>query len=249
LRADREEELRFLLELVRQVGPAVYNVYLLRRLRQRAGAVERARMARELHDGAVQSLIAMEMQVDVLRRQGEMRSNPLVGELARIQRLLREEVLKLRELMQQLKSQEVDGRRLPAFLADTVERFQRETGITARFLSEADEVAMTPRVCRELARIVQEALVNIRKHSQARHVLVRLGTSNGECKLTVEDDGCGFDFNGRLTQGELELRRKGPLVILERVRLIDGELTIESKAGQGSRLEISVQQNREALNG
>ena len=63
------EELRFLQELVRQIGPAVYNVYLLRRLRLRAGALERARFARELHDGAVQSLIAVEMQVDVLRRQ------------------------------------------------------------------------------------------------------------------------------------------------------------------------------------
>ena len=94
---EREEELRFLQELVRQVGPAVYNVYLLRRLRQRAGAVERARVARELHDGAVQSLIAMEMQVDVLRRQGSAESSPLTSELGRIQGLLREEVLKLRE--------------------------------------------------------------------------------------------------------------------------------------------------------
>jgi signal transduction histidine kinase len=63
---DTQEELRFLLDLVRQVGPAVYNVYLLHRLRRRAGAAERARFARELHDGAVQSLIAVEMQVDVL---------------------------------------------------------------------------------------------------------------------------------------------------------------------------------------
>ena len=69
LTGEIEEELRFLEELVRQVGPAVYNVLLLRRLRLRAGAVERARFARELHDGAVQSLIAVEMQVDVLRRQ------------------------------------------------------------------------------------------------------------------------------------------------------------------------------------
>ena len=68
-RGETHEELRFLLDLVYQVGPAVYNVYLLHRLRRRAGATERARFARELHDGAVQSLIAVEMQVDVLRRQ------------------------------------------------------------------------------------------------------------------------------------------------------------------------------------
>src|SRR5438270_8662514 len=131
LGGDREEELRFLQEIIRQVGPAVYNVYLLRRLRMRAGAVERARVARELHDGAVQSLIAMEMQVDVVRRQSGGESERVAGELARIQGLLREEVLKLRELMQEMKSIDVDARKLPAFLTDTVERFQRETGISA----------------------------------------------------------------------------------------------------------------------
>jgi len=70
-RGETQEELRFLLDLFRQIGPAVYNVYLLHRLRRRAGAAERARVARELHDGAVQSLIAVEMQVNVLRRQAE----------------------------------------------------------------------------------------------------------------------------------------------------------------------------------
>src|SRR6266852_7510425 len=87
------EELRFLQVLVHQIGPAVYNVYLLRRLRLRAGALERARFARELHDGAVQSLIAVEMQVDVLRRQSATRAE-ITDELGRIQGLLREEVLK-----------------------------------------------------------------------------------------------------------------------------------------------------------
>lgn len=235
-----EEELRFLRELLDQVGPAVYNVFLLRRLRQRAGAVERARVARELHDGAVQSLIAMEMQVDILRRQAETKASSFAGELGRIQGLLREEVLKLRELMQQMKSLDVDGKRLPAFLAETVERFQRETGIQASFLSEVEDAGQPPRVCRELARITQEALVNVRKHSQAKHVLVRLGATNGSCKLTVEDDGRGFDFSGRMSQNEMEARRKGPGVIKERVRFIDGELTIESNPGEGARLEVSV---------
>src|SRR3981081_2974280 len=55
--SDTEEELRFFQDLVRQIGPAVYNVYLLSRLRRRTEAMERARFARELHDGAVQSLI------------------------------------------------------------------------------------------------------------------------------------------------------------------------------------------------
>jgi len=248
LTGDIQEELRFLQELVQQVGPAVYNVYLLRRLRLRASAVERARVARELHDGAVQSLIAMEMQVDVLRRTAG-KSGPITEELGRIQGLLREEVLKLRELMQQMKSLDVDSRRLLGFLADTVERFQRETGISARFLSELDEIDMPQQVCREVARIVQEGLVNVRKHSRARQVLVRFGANHRHWTLVVEDDGCGFPFAGRLSHLELDTLGRGPVVIKERVRLIDGELTIESIPGQGSRLEISVPQKREAAYG
>jgi signal transduction histidine kinase len=252
LGAEREDDLRFLQELVRQVGPAVYNVYLLRRLRQRAGAVERARVARELHDGAVQSLIAMEMAVDVLRRQAEAQSNPLVQELGRIQGLLREEVLKLRELMQQMKSLDVDWSTLYRFLEDTTERFQRETGIKAGFASEPSDtgdVEMPQRVCREVVRIVQEALVNVRKHSGAKQVLVRLGSSETHWMLVNEDNGKGFPFSGRCTQAELDESGKGPMVIRERVRLIGGELTIESNPGQGSRLEIRIPKHRDGVYG
>ena len=112
---DPEEELRFLQEFAQQVGPAIYNVYLMRRLRERAGALERARFARELHDGAIQSLIAVEMQLDVLRRQSGTQAPVVNAELGRIQKLLREEVLKLRELMQAMKSFEVDADRLAGF--------------------------------------------------------------------------------------------------------------------------------------
>jgi len=249
LTGETEEELRFLQELVRQVGPAVYNVLLLRRLRLRAGAVERARFARELHDGAVQSLIAVEMQVDVLRRQSATRPDVVPKELGRIQSLLREEVLKLRELMQQMKTLDVDSKKLLGVIHDTVERFQRETGIVARFTSDLEELDMPQPVCRELARIVQEALVNVRKHSQARQVGVRLGTGESGWKIVIEDDGQGFPFTGRLSQQQLDDLGKGPLVIKERVRLIEGELTIESNPGQGSRLEITIPQQQGAIHG
>jgi signal transduction histidine kinase len=249
LTGEAEEELRFLLELARQAGPAVHNVLLLRRLRLRAGAVERARFARELHDGAVQSLIAVEMQVDVLRRQATAKPDLAAAELGRIQALLREEVLKLRELMQQLKTLDVDSRRLLSVLADTMERFQRETGIAARFVPEVKELEMPQPVCREIVRIVQEALVNVRKHSGAKHVMVRLGEKDGRWNLLVEDDGSGYPFAGRFSQAELDALGKGPLVIKERVRLIEGQLTIESKPGQGTRLEISVPQGRGAMHG
>jgi signal transduction histidine kinase len=243
-RGEKQEELRFLLDLVQQVGPAVYNVYLLHRLRRRAGAAERARFARELHDGAVQSLIAVEMQVDVLRRQADA-GQPIGAELGRIQGLLREEVLKLRELMQQMKAIDVDAQKLVAVLHDTVERFQRETGISARFVTDLEDLDMPQRVCREILRIVQEGLVNVRKHSGARHVLVRLGSSLQKWNLTMEDDGKGFPFAGRYKQEQMDEVGKGPMMIMERVGLIAGELTVESNPGQGTRLEVTVPRNGE----
>ncbi len=244
-KGETQEELRFLLDLLRQVGPAVYNVYLLHRLRRRAGAAERARFARELHDGAVQSLIAVEMQVDVLRRQADTTPAVVGGELGRIQGLLREEVLKLRELMQQMKSIDVDARRFLSLVTDAVERFERETGISARFVTDIGKLEMPDKVCRELLRIVQEGLVNVRKHSRARHALVRLSSSDSQWSLTMEDDGKGFPFSGRLTQGELDQMGKGPMIIKERVRLIAGALTVESNPGVGTRLEVKVPKSGE----
>ncbi|MHB8218113.1 MAG: sensor histidine kinase [Candidatus Sulfotelmatobacter sp.] len=245
-KGDTQEELRFLLDLFRQVGPAIYNVYLLHRLRRRAGAAERARVARELHDGAVQSLIAVEMQVDVLRRQAETSPEVVGSELGRIQGLLREEVLKLRELMQQMKSIDVDSRRFLSVVRDAVERFERETGISARFVTDAEKLEMPDKVCREFLRIVQEGLVNVRKHSKARHALVRLSTNSTEWCLTLEDDGKGFPFSGRLSQDELDQMGKGPTIIKERVRLIEGGLTVESNPGLGTRLEIKVPRDGES---
>lgn len=244
-----EEELRFLQEFAQQVGPAIYNVYLMRRLRERAGALERARFARELHDGAIQSLIAVEMQLDVLRRQSGAQALVVNAELGRIQKLLREEVLKLRELMQAMKSFAVNADRLLGFISDTVERFRRETGIAAEFVSELERVDLAQKVCGELARIVQESLVNVRKHSGAHHVLVRLAQRAGNLQLTVEDDGKGFSFSGRLSDAELETTGKGPAVIRERVRLLAGELAIESTPGHGARLEVRIPPPRKANHG
>jgi signal transduction histidine kinase len=60
--------------------------------------------------------------------------------------------------------------------------------------------------------------------------------------LVVDDDGHGFDFSGHLKHDDLEIARRGPMVIKERVRSINGELTIDSVPEQGARLEITIPQ-------
>ena len=236
-----ERELRFAQNLLRQVAPALYSVYIFRRFRSRAGAMERARVARELHDTAIQSLISIEMQVDVLRRRAT--GDPhLMADLEHIQGLLRQEVLNLRELMQTMRPIEIGPQQFLDFIAQLVERFSRDTGVEARFVSELQEVTMPPATCRELARVVQEGLVNIRKHSGARSAVVRFGAQNGCWKLVIDDDGRGFPFVGRFNLIELDSFRRGPTVIKERVRAVGGDLLLESTPGRGSRLEITVPQ-------
>ncbi len=237
---NRDRELRFTQNVVSQVAPALYSIYLFRRMRSRAGAMERARVARELHDTAIQSLISIEMQIDVLRRRCD--GQPQSAELGHIQKLLREEVLNMRELMQSMKPVEIGSHQFLDFLAQLVERFRSDTGLDARFVSELEEVTLPSSACRELARVVQEGLVNVRKHSGATSVYVRFGAQNGLWKLIIDDDGRGFPFTGRLTLTELDDLHRGPTVIKERVRAIGGDLVVESSPGHGSRLEITVPQ-------
>jgi signal transduction histidine kinase len=71
-------------------------------------------------------------------------------------------------------------------------------------------------------------------------VFVRLTAQGDQRKLIIEDDGCGFPFSGRLSQSELDKSNHGPTVLMERVRAIGGELTIESAPGRGARVEITL---------
>jgi signal transduction histidine kinase len=160
--------------------------------------------------------------------------------------MLREQVLDLRTLMEQMKPVDLSPAQLLDHLAHVVERFRRDAGIKAEFVSGLEEVSLSPRACRELVRITQEALANVRKHSRAQRVLVRFGANDLEWALVVEDDGQGFDFSGRKSLPELDACRKGPAIIKERVRLLGGQLEIESLPGEGSRLQITLPQKAHA---
>ena len=235
-----EHTLRFAQNVMRQIAPALYSVYLFRAFRSHAEAAERARVARELHDGAIQSLISVEMQMDVLRRSAG--NGELAAELDRIQGLLRQGVLDLRELMQSMRPVDIGPHQLLDFIAGLVERFSRDSGIAVRFISDLREVTLPPATCREVARVVQESLVNIRKHSGAQSAVVRFGAQNGHLKLEIDDNGQGFPFTGRFDLSELDSFRRGPAVIKERVRAVGGDMVIESTPGHGSKLEITIPQ-------
>ena len=242
----RLADVRLMHRLICQATPVMYSHYLVRRLRTRVAATERLRLARELHDGVIQSLAGLELHVAGLRRTREIaiRAAGLDADLASLQQLLGEEARSVRDIMHRIRPMEIArGQAVRAF-ADLVARFRRESGIEAKFSADVEGVELPPATARELGRTLQEALRNVRKHSGARHVDVRFTTDNGRWKLVVANDGRPFDFTGRWTLKDLEAEFRGPRVIKERVREMGGDLAIESTSPRGVKLEVTVPRKR-----
>jgi len=237
---------RLLERIVEKIFPVVHNVYVFHRARQRTGALERVKIARELHDGVVQALFGIEMRLFALRK--AMGANvPIRGELKQIQDVVHDQLLSLREMISRAKTTEMTSDRLVGFLSEMVDKFQRDTRIAAAFQSEVDSVELSRRQCGELARIVNEALVNVRKHSGARAVLVLLSAGAQEVTVTIEDDGAGCGFRGCMSLAEMDAAGLGPAMIKERVRSLGGNLRIESSPGKGTRIEVTVMKEAYAL--
>lgn len=236
-----KEALRFLRRVMKQIGPVVQSVYLSKDIRTQVEDQVRARLTRELHDGTIQSLLSADMQIEVLRRQGLCSPNELEKRLAALQSLIHQQALNLRDLIEETKPLNFTPAELPDFLAELIARFRRETGISVRLETEQDRITLAPGVCHEIVRIVQEGLANVRKHSGARNVVVSLRAGEkGQSKLSIADDGLGFGFRGLVTHTQLDAAHRGPSVIKERVRMIGGELTIDSSPEHGARLEITI---------
>ena len=230
--------LRFLQTLARQLSPLLMSRYLLRRVRTRIGSRERARLSLELHDSLVQSLVALEMRLGVFARRGLAGDAADVAEIDAIRAVLHNEILGVRDLMQELQPVMVDGRRLPLELQTILERFTRSTGTAARLDWAAPTLDLPPRTCREVVRVIQEALVNVRRHSGASQVRVRVEADAEGWALIVEDNGHGLATVGWFPHDHRDAPRIGPRVIRQRVIALGGTLTVVSSPA-GLRLEMA----------
>lgn len=236
---DREESARTLQRVMGQVGPALFEHYQLRRVREQASLAERTRIVRELHDGPVQSLLGMEMELAVLRRSARDRAPQLEPELARFHDTLKREVVGLREVFEGVRAGTSPSRPIQQDLTDMVTRFAIYTGLDARFIGEHPPVLLPSTERREVLRIVHEALANIRKHSGARRVVVQSQIQNHRLLLHIDDNGKGFPWAGTRTDAELRAAGHGPWTMLDRLVMIDGTLSITSRPGAGSRVELT----------
>lgn len=236
-------DLHRLERIVRHIGPPLENLFLLRHLRARAIEAERSRISRDLHDGILQTLLSVEIQLDVLRRKYPQSPDQAASGLAALQQTVRNEAAELRRMVTDLRPSRVQSADMIDLMRGFAERFRNESNIQLELLVNSEDLQAPDRVCRELFQIYREALNNIKKHARASHVVVKLNQSDSRITLVVDDDGEGFSFAGRFSGDELDRLRLGPISIKEHARSVGGVLTVESSPGHGARLTVEVPLN------
>jgi len=207
---------------------------------EKARQQERARIASDLHDGPLQGFFGVEARLEVVRRLLDRDPERGRGELARLQEFWRSQVEELNAWIRGLLPAEMDSSGLTAALSRVAEGFQKDTGISVTFRGECAPGVPPVEIGVEVLHIVREALHNVRKHAGATHVTLAVEHDGSTLRLLVEDNGKGFPFGGSYSLEELGLRRQGPESIQRRVRALAGDLTLESRPGQGSALRITI---------
>jgi two-component system sensor histidine kinase UhpB len=196
----------------------------------RAQEQERARVARDLHDEVNQSLTGLLLRLEALR---ESAPPELEADLARTKGLANQAMRELLSLARQLRPTALDDLGLVAALSGLVGQVS-DRGIEARLLEEDGSFSdLGGDVQLVIYRVAQEALSNATRHSGAGHVAVALRHRRGGVELEVADDGRGFAFE----QSEGGLGIAG---MRERALLVGGNLTIESRPGEGTTVRLSV---------
>jgi signal transduction histidine kinase len=236
----QKEDLAWLERIAGHVSSSLENIFLLRHLRARAIEAERSRIARDLHDGILQTLLSIEIQLDVLRRRVPTTPDQAVAGLTTLQQTVKNEGAELRQIVTDLRPLRVQSADLVDLMRGFAERYRNESTIALDLLIDSAQLRAPDRVCREIFQIYREALNNIKKHAKASHVVVKLSQDDSRLVLVVDDNGEGFSFAGKFTADELDRLRLGPISIKERVRTVGGVLTVESNPGHGARLTIEV---------
>ena len=228
------EELQLLYTIGDLLSIAVERARLFARSSQLGAAEERNRLAREIHDTLAQGLSATALQLE--SADALLDSNPQRARepLRRALSLTRSNLEEARRSVLDLRAAPLENRPLSEALKALVDRWEAETGIGARFSAVNGSRPLPSRVEAALYRICQEALTNVARHAEAGRVGVRLVATPQQVRLSVEDDGRGFDPSG--VPGD----RHGLVGMRERAQMLGGILELRSSPGEGTKVEATV---------
>lgn len=218
----RTEQLETSRQALRELG--AHNTLLLEE--------ERKRVARELHDELGQQLVAMRMEMSVLKARAEGGQAPDAAQWVRMQERVEQLTTSMRRLVQDLRPPALDGGLAPA-LQWLAAEYQRVSGISCTVTVAPEARTLKPEVKTMIFRVAQESLNNIARHSHATHVDLRLQCDDAGWDLRVNDDGIGFDTKA-------PQRGFGLLSMAERAQLMGGTLEIDSQPGKGTCVHLHV---------
>ncbi|NPA06642.1 MAG: HAMP domain-containing protein [Chloroflexi bacterium] len=221
-------------QLAQRLNRMAEQLHNLVQTRQELAALEeRNRLARELHDAVKQQVFAAGMQLAAARNHLPHAPARAQAALTQAEALLRQAQRELTALIHQLRPAALEGRGLIPALRDLLSQWQSQTGIAAD-LQVQGQRALPLAVEQALFRVVQEALANAARHSQAQHVVVRVQWEDEAIHLLVHDDGRGFD------PARAARRGVGLHSMAERVQAIGGSFQVKSAPGAGTRIHVTV---------
>lgn len=222
--------------LANQVVIALEQLTMAARLQSLAVIEERARIAREMHDGLAQilSYLGITMQtLETLVRQGNTQA--ALDELAQARREIKSAHADVRQNILSLRTTLSQDVNLKQALQTYVQEFGLQTGIQACFKDHTrDDLTLSPLAETQLTRIIQEALTNVRKHASATQVNVCMETDTGWLHLNIEDNGCGIQPDAATGS------RFGLQTMRERAEDVDGHLQIDSVVDKGTTIRLSL---------
>lgn len=203
---------------------------------------ERKRIARELHDETSQELtgLALNLQaVNEMMEMGGVEDAEIKAILKKTQSLAVHAGTELTKLIRELRPTLLDTLGLPAAIHQLAEANLSSQGINVSSEFRGIDQKLPSEIELAFFRISQEAMSNIIKHSEAKNASIKIECDAKRCILRVEDDGKGFDV-GKITSIDRRGRGAGLFGMKERVKLVSGRCSIDSKPGQGTRVIVKV---------
>lgn len=198
---------------------------------------ERLRIARELHDGMAQVLAYVNTKAQAVQQQLRRgRIDEADTNLTQLAAAARDAYAEVRESILGLRTLPVSPRQLSVTLEEYLRTWEVQTGVSVR-ADVSPAIALGGRSGLELLRILQEALANVRKHAGAREVRVLVTIGSGAARLTVSDDGRGFDPAN--DQG-CRSGRYGLVTMRERAQGVGGSTAVSSSPGRGTIVTVEI---------
>jgi signal transduction histidine kinase len=230
-----DEEVQLAMSIGEQAAMAIENARLRSQAEQSAAFTERNRLARELHDSVAQSLYSVTLYAEAAARLiGSDRAPDAAEHLRDLGTTAREALREMRLLIFELSPPALETRSLADAIQTRLDAVESRGGMTVQFRVEGTE--RLGRRCRqELYQIAQEALNNALKHSRAQKVTILLEFDGAETRLTISDDGVGFQPEQARKGGGLGLRG-----MKERVERIGGSLRVQSNPQGGTSVAVTA---------